>query len=210
VLNYIKFRLLLSQKKSFLKTVSVRAHACFVHLANIIVGAVHPHVDEFTCIVRNSSKFFTLSCHECAASGMTRTICSQGSICWKCSKKGHLGLHCKAQWRPTNTRLEATLGNGVVDLKNAGASTSKNFQSKERVDPLPSSAPDALPSPLRTDLNLAPLTAQASSPQRPWAAPSISQAQAQDPSALPESMTYQRANLTPFAPFGFHAMEVQH
>jgi hypothetical protein len=107
------------------------------------------------------------ACHECAASGLTRMICSQGSICSKCSKKCHLGLHCKAQWRPTNRRLEASLGNGAMNPKNDGASTSKSSQSKERVDPLPSSALDASPSPLRTDLNLAPPIAQAPSPERP-------------------------------------------
>jgi hypothetical protein len=150
------------------------------------------------------------ACHECAASRLTRTICSQHSICSKCNKKSHLGLHCKAQWCPTNRRLEATLGNRAVNSKNAGASTRQNPQSKECFDPLPSPAPDASPSPLRMDLNLAPPAAQSSLPERRQAAPSTSQAHTQGSSALPESMAYQHADLAPFAPFGFHAMEVQH
>jgi hypothetical protein len=104
------------------------------------------------------------TCQDCAASDLSRTVCSQESFCSKCKKKGHLGLHCKAQQRPIKRKLEVTLGNMAVNSKSAEASTSKNPQSKEHVDPLPSSSPDTSPSPLRTDLNLAPPPAHSSSP----------------------------------------------
>jgi hypothetical protein len=148
---------------------------------------------------------------ECAASGLPRIVCSQGSVCSRCNKKYHTSLHCIAQWHPTNRRLDASLGNRAANAKNMGASTSKNLQSNQRVDPLPSSSRDALPSPLGTDLNLAPPPEQSPSPERHrQASPFTSQAHAQGSSALPGSMAYQRADPAPFAMFGFHAMEVQH
>jgi hypothetical protein len=64
------------------------------------------------------------ACKQCASSGLIRTICSQSSICSICNKKGHLGLHCKAKWRPLHKRKEATLGNKAFNPKFIGAPTS--------------------------------------------------------------------------------------
>jgi hypothetical protein len=141
------------------------------------------------------------ACKQCAASGLPRTICSQKSICSKCHIMGHSGPHCKAQWHATCRKLDPHSSNRAVE-----ASTSKNPQSKASENPIPSLAPDASPSPLATDLNLV----QVPSTEHHHRSLPFTQQEHAQASSQQDSMANQIADSAPFAPFGFHAMDVQH
>jgi hypothetical protein len=131
---------------------------------------------------------------------------SIGPFALAAKKKGHSAQHCKAQWRKIGKKAQfdhapAKEKNPASGLKRNGASTSKNPNRIPGKNSLPSATPNSS-SPLPcTELNLAG-SAESTLTHTSLPSPTHSFNQA--------TMAYQRADPQPFAPNGFHALEIQH